>query len=194
MKTIWLIPAAVVISAGCSEVSTPYPVGIPVTQEQAEAFNGTWQHEEGLFHLRHAGDGRMILAQLEWDADEGRFELMQDTLVLGRIGQAIVLNFPKDDNPGRYEFVLVQLAEENHLLVWLATVQAYADAVGAGKIEGTIEPISGKASDVRITTEKAAFDAFLAEQPWCAMFDLEKPIVFRRVLDLPGVLSMGGLP
>jgi hypothetical protein len=60
MKTIWMIPAAVVMSAGCSEVSTPYPVGIPVTHEQAEAFNGTWQHEEGLGHLRHAGDGRMV--------------------------------------------------------------------------------------------------------------------------------------
>ncbi|HSM43692.1 MAG TPA: hypothetical protein VK969_01605 [Acidimicrobiia bacterium] len=81
--------------------------------------------------------------------------------------------------------MLVQLAGDNHLLAWQATVQAYADAVGAGKIEGTIEPISGKASDVRITTEKAAFDAFLAEQPWGAMFDLEEPIVLRRVEDLP---------
>ena len=180
MKTIWVLSAAVVMSAGCSEVSTPYPVGTPVTQEQAEAFNGTWQHEEGLSHLRHAGDGKMVLAHLEWDADDGRFELTQDTLVLGRIGQATVLNFPKDDDSSRYYFVLVQLDEGAHLLAWEAAVQAFADAVGAGKIEGIFE----NANDVRITTEKVAFDAFLAEQPLHAMFDLETPMVFRRVLDL----------
>jgi hypothetical protein len=31
-----------------------------------------------------------------------------------------------------------------HLLAWQATVQAYADAIGAGRIEGTIERISEK--------------------------------------------------
>lgn len=64
-------------------------------------------------------------------------------------------------------------------------MQASADAIQAGLLRGTLQRSFVTPSDVRITTEKPAFDAFLAGHPRHAMFDLEEPIVLRRVPDFP---------
>jgi len=183
MRIIWMgaAAAAAALSAGCSEVSTPYPVGTPVSHEEAEAFNGTWQLEEGLVHLRHVGGGRIITAAAEWDGKKGRFELVQDTLVLGRISDGMVVNLPKDDEWDRYDFALVQLLEHGHLLAWEPRVEFFAEAMARGELEGTIHPGPLSTQEVRITSGKAAFDAFLAEQSWSEMFDLKRPIILRRV-------------
>lgn len=184
MRNAWMVVAAAALTAGCSEVNTPYPVGSPVPHEEAEALNGTWQTEDGLLHMRHAGGGRIVVATAEWDAEEGRFELVQDTLMLGRIGDVLVLSFPKDDAPGRYNFAAVQPDEAGHLLGWGPKVRFFADAVREGTLEGTIVAGVPSTEDVRITSGKEAFDAFLADQPRGAIFDLETVIVLRRVPDL----------
>jgi hypothetical protein len=124
---------------------------------------------------------RIIWMAAEWDAEKGRFELRQDTLLLGRINDGMVVNLPKDDERDRNYFVLVQLDEQGHLLFWEPRVEFFAEAMARGELEGTIHPVSSTAQEVRITSGKAAFDAFLAEQTLSDMFHLERPIILRRV-------------
>lgn len=186
MKKIILIVfmGLAVFMGGCSSVSSKFLIGTPVEGNLSAKFDGAWDlGDENVGHVKYLGKGQLRVAGGEWK--EGRFELTETTIVVTQCGNKQFVNFHDEEevneNESDYLFGYCAFIGDDYFLVWLPKTDAFEKAVNDGKIKGkVVKEKSSKSIYLEETPEKIC--RFLQSQPVELLFDLEDPMIYRRII------------
>jgi hypothetical protein len=176
-------------SGGCSSVVSVHPVGARITDENSESLQtiaGVWYAADlGTVFIKTVPGGELKIAGMEWSNDA--FSCDTITAILAENDGRLFINitdFGDEDGP----------KETNHLFMWVATLDenmvlfmpdpaAFAAAVEAKEIAGEVSK-DNDSTTVRLSAEKEKLDAFLAGARMRQIFDVERPLVLRRIGEL----------
>jgi hypothetical protein len=169
---------------GCSSVSSKFLIGEPVTDDLRQKFDGVWDFgDENIGHIKYLGNGRLRIAGGEWK--ENRFDLEEMDVILTKCGNKQFVNFHDqeevNENESDYLFGYCAFIGDDYFLVWLPKTDAFEKAVNDGKIKGkVVKEKSSKSIYLEETPEKIC--RFLQSQPVELLFDLEDPMIYRRII------------
>ncbi len=179
--------ASLLMLPGCANVTSLRPVGRTAESDACNDISGTWSGGGGRqLQIRCTDAGNAVFAVTEWKDDEERFVLESGGGVLRSLEDLIVFNVvvgEEAENTTRDYMFLVLRAGDDRLIGWLPDVDAFAELITGGRLEGTIED-GDYTSGVRLTGdgEKIA-DVLEADDP-AALFDWSHPaVVLVRVGD-----------
>lgn len=187
-----LLLAAIGLCAGllgCSTTSSTHLVGTRVTEDLSKELNGVFRPDDlfggQVFHVRYAGEGRVVIAGVEWKEDGFELETLEGVLTTHEGVRYI--HFPEyheepspPGEPERYTFWRLVLAQEA-IVVISPNHELFARALERGELAGTVERSYGLGTN-RIEGDKAAVDDFIAKDAAGAQFYLEDPVVFTRLV------------
>jgi hypothetical protein len=203
MKSWMTFVAALMLSglfAACSSVSSNFPVGDPIDDEQLAGYDGIWHSGDGVLYVKGIDNGRAKAAWVEWEGD--RFNLTQIDLIVASVGEQHYLNMiepseeefasstdltkpaePADGKKPAYFFFRMVVGGDGGVVLYPPRSEAFKTAVSDGVLEGTIES-NTHSSDVHITAAKEAIEAFLTAEKIGSQFDMESPLILMRIHDL----------
>jgi hypothetical protein len=155
------------------------------TAERAR-FEGDWVSDDQIFYIRFGSNGIGQFAGVEWKND--RFQLERGEFIVSkgtRDGFLSVRVLEEGKWQDSYFFVQYHFTREGEFVVWSPEAKAFADAVGKGKLKGTLE--KGKSSvSVVLTGPPENILAFLNDPANGALFDYREPMIFKKlILKLP---------
>lgn len=185
----WVLCALLTMMVGCQAVTSQALPGEP-EDATAKTLQGVWQLADTVIYVKAVGQGQVSLAIPKWEDD--RWQLETHTFHITRAGDALYasLHHPAEgDDPGGYQFL--RLIPDNndkplHLTMLHPNIRVFAQAVDEGKIEGTVRlQKDGKAPDhVHLTASAQALTAFLDAAKAGVQFNLNQPLVLRRLAGL----------
>ena len=174
--------------AACLPVTTKTPVGSTVGLGADSALYGTWkarsadpddkQKDFGYFHFITGKDGTMtalmVIAAGGSDDEWTAFALR--TATLGKNHFMNVVETFDNNEPVASDLkdtsfpVLYKFGKNHTLTLYLLDEDKTKEAIAAGKLQGVIE--SGSYGDVKITSDDAALDAFMATPEAVKLFKM----------------------
>lgn len=198
MARLLLVPLFALLLVGCNSVFTDHPIGYPLDAEDDEgvsrSLSGVWALDGGttndghaVIHTQYFGGGRLAFATVSY-AETG-FTVNESVAVIttNRDDDApaafLNLRHERDDGSIVYQpYRLAMTNAERALVLHIPNRDHFRALVAEGKAPGRIE---GEDDDVQVfltgTSEELAklFDPAQAGD----QFDLNSPIVYRRVAD-----------
>ena len=69
-----LFGLAIIVAAGCSSVTTQQPLSSDPKPIDHEAFEGAWQADDQILHIRFSSDGVAHIAGIGWEDNQFRME------------------------------------------------------------------------------------------------------------------------
>lgn len=194
MKQNWIAAGLLALAAaalsGCDSMTSVHLLGTALGEQEAERFEGTWiadsEDDGAVLFVRHAGQGRLRLAAVDWK--DGDFKLERFDAVLTSHDSVVYLNLAdpepaaQQDRPGEgpwYFLFRCHLTEGAAWILYPARVEAFARGVEAGKLGGTVHRNS--VTTVWVEGSKDQYDGFVRTELAAAQFELESPLVLRRV-------------
>jgi len=171
--------------SGCSIVSSKSTVGTPVQEDLSGQFDGVWEGDSGICYIKYSGEGRLQIANVEWQDDKFRLKIMEG--ILTQCGDRKFVNFPDPETSGEnrtdYIFAYYSFVGDNLLAVWMPKINVFEKAVSDGEIRGKV--IEGKYStSVQIDESEESLCRFIQSRNTEELFDLEEPLVYRRIKKL----------
>ncbi|MGA7712850.1 MAG: hypothetical protein WCA81_13180 [Rhizomicrobium sp.] len=175
-------------AAACLPVTSKTPVGTTTGLGTDTALYGTWKgysaedHTLVYLHVLRPKNNEAISAVMVGtgtDKDEGTIMLVE--LRTAALGDNHFMNvikfFTKDENGETANALkdasiplLYRFGKNHSLTLYLLDEDKTKEAIAAGKLQGTVE--SGNFGDVKITSDAAALDAFMATPEAAKLFKL----------------------
>ncbi len=175
-----LIPLAL---TSCDSVTSTQRVGEPSTNEELNAsLDGAWlaAPEEVLF-VKHVKDGELRIAGVEWKDDH--FELKEFTgyvTIEQDVPYVNVVSLESDKDKPEYSFLRLAQTHGEDIVVYRPNAATFAKAVEEKKLPGTVKKEQYSTS-VKLSADKDAMDAFIDPEKVGQQFEIDTPIVLRRV-------------
>ncbi len=181
--TLTLLCLATILAA-CDSVRTLHPIGDPATSEDLQQLVGRYQMDKDMFQLQVVQDNQMRGGHLRWE--DNRFEVQELEFSVGVIDTAketfYLMNMyqkpAEGDERPPYDFLLVK-QRDSHLIIWPANVAAFARAVRAEKLAGTIH--DAKTLNVVLTQESQALTDYLKQADLSDYFEWHEPFFLVRM-------------
>ena len=184
-RAIWAI-ACTLLLAGCLPVTSKTPVGTTTGLGADDALYGTWkgygepEHVLSYIHfLPKKGEGiGAVLVNPKSDSDDGSVGLF--LLRTSKLGANSFINVVKiyngmEENDSSWGELndasvpmLYKFGKNHTLTLYLLDEDKAKEAIQAGKLSGAVE--SGNFGDVKITSDAAALDAFMATPEAAKLF------------------------
>ena len=176
--------------AACLPVSSKTPVGTTSGLGNDAALYGTWKgysaedHTPVYLHvLRSKNDEAISAVMVGTGSDKDAGTIMLVELRTAALGDNRFMNvikfFTKDENGETANSLkdasiplLYRFGKNHSLTLYLLDEDKTKEAIAAGKLQGSVE--SGNFGDVKITSDAAALDAFMATPEAAKLF---KPFV-----------------
>lgn len=165
---------------GCSEVTSPYPMGEKEVELTAEEWNGTWLTPEGGVFIVTVLESHQGLLEVTWIDEEN------EELILSR-GSAFVRESSKwvflslGGESG--EQVVVEeylwfLLKKNGdaLILWGPDTKKFARLVKDGLLPGTID-----SGDVHLGDLDAKHYELIVSEQQGVLFEWDQPLILRRI-------------
>lgn len=179
--------------AGCDSAGSVHPVGRVSDRDLAATMDGVWVQAEAepkrSIHLRYLGDGDLAVAGVEWEDDEAAFKLQSFKARLLEDDGVLYFNVrpmdvePKDeptDEDRLYHFARLAVMEDGGLQLAGPNVPAFAAAVEAGTLDGTVKR-GEHTTEVVIRSDAATLNAFIDPAKADAQFDMDKAQTLKRI-------------
>ena len=202
--TILLILIGVFLLSGCASISSKSMVGERLNDEMSEKLDGIWECEGGgIEYAKYLKNGELRLAGVEWE-DTG-FKFDETTFNLTKCGERTFINIPdtkiSENNDSKFRFYCFSFSADNTLIVWAPHVDVFAKAIDSGEIQGEVKiktkkvrpssettvdssektTVSKSISAVYIDESSDALCKFINEKGLSVLFDVENPIIYRRI-------------
>ena len=180
-RTLLAAVALLLLSTGCSSVSSTKQLGQPVTDVEAKQLEGIWlMPDEEPIHIRHVADNELRMAGIEWK--DGSFELGEMTVHVTRDSDVLYVNLTHNQSNElpTFSFLRLSVVENELLLVQGPNVPSFEQAVAGGKIKGTIEK-KQHGTKVVLDPEGEQLDDFVLPSRAAEQFNFEEPLVLRRI-------------
>lgn len=168
--------AALVVSMGCSTVSSIHPIGARISEDLSSEFTGTWTGSSGhQLQLHCDPDGRLSFATLEWKDDAGEFKIESGSGILTRAADQLFFNFIDDpsDEPPRYTFALLRINDQQ-LIIWLPDVDRFKTEVEKKTLKGEIHE-GDQSKEIILTGSSEEIAGSFAKLELSELFDWSKP-------------------
>jgi len=175
---ITLAIACTLLATACLPVTTKSPVGSTAGLGVDSALYGTWKGRNadpndkargyGYFHFIKGKDGALtaLMVSAAGGSDDEWTAFTLRTATLGKNHFINVVETFDNNEPAPSDLkdtsfpVLYKFGKNHTLTLYLLDEDKTKEAIAAGKLQGTIE--SGSYGDVKITSDDAALDAFMA--------------------------------
>ncbi len=177
---------------GCDHVFLDHPIGSPLRKEEGRKLDGTWyipsakQHAtSSTLQLKYVSDGRLVMARLQWNEKQDRFEAIDSTLMLTRLGDHSYCLFDKildEGAQGHWFFRFHHDARKGELRLWSPSPEAFASVVRSGRLSGTVKQ-DKRSMTVRITATPAELQEFFSKPEADELFENPQNEVFARRLE-----------
>lgn len=189
MKRLFAI-LCTLLAAACLPVSSKTPIGTTAGLGSDAALYGTWKgysaedHSPVYLHILRSKSGeatQAVLVGTGTDKEDGSIMLVElRTATLGDNHYMNVMTFFTKDQNGETANslkdasvpLLYRFGKNHSLTLYLLDEDKTKEAIAAGKLQGSVE--SGNFGDVKITSDAAALDAFMATPEAAKLF---KPFV-----------------
>ena len=172
---------ATLMAVGCSSVTTVEPLPWKVEAADRMRFEGTWLVGDDALQIRFTETGVARFAGLDWEG--GRFQLEQGEMTICRGDELDFLSVrTQEDGAWMDGYYLVQyrFTDEGDLVLWLPNPEAFAEAITAGRLEGTLEG-EGCCPDVTITSPSEALLGLIDDADDRELFDYREPMILKHV-------------
>ncbi len=202
-----LVPSIVAIACllltACSSLTVPTPLGGAIDGPVAERFDGVWVTQDDpaldVLILRHTAADELRIVILEWDDDAKRFQPMQRDLLLGSADAGrLFVNIPfaqwdeeteeptLDPRVGPFMPLLLDPPTDDaadRFVIYWPDFDAWAAAVDAGDLAGTVERSHDDVRKVDITADAESLAGFINGRAAEALFDMADGATAVRVAD-----------
>lgn len=169
-----------VACCGCSSVSITQPLSERSTVDQ-QKFAGTWVFDDQTIQVTFSDDGVGHLAGLQWDS--GDYRITRAEIIVTQGKDCNYLSICSKDNGKKgdgYSFAQYTFTEPGDLVLWAPNVSAFAEAVDAGKLEGSVKR-EEYTVNVKITSPPTKVLAFLDDPANTWLFEYKRPLVLRKL-------------
>lgn len=176
--------------SGCSNVVSKYPIGEVLYTPSAATLDGTW-YSNGEFIKIKVIDDKMGLVKLAWlEEQEKNFTLETITCTLMKSGETLYVNVLDESEKslkGYYYWGKLKI-EDDKILFWLPSFDAFEQAVAAKKVTASVEKTApDKAGKKRVTDIKLINDPkvildLIQDEQW-KYFEYEDPIILIKLVD-----------
>ena len=167
---------------GCDSVKTTEKVGIEPASNMVE-WDGTWRANDGAIHISEGEAGKLDLAWIEHDKEDG-FEMKTGTAYVRKDADHFYVNLGpigEDTSPG-YSFMRVKALSETVIILWGAQPRFFAKAVDAGELEGKVVRNS-KNNSVHVvltaTTEKLT--DYVRQAAQSEVWAMDQPLIMKKL-------------
>ena len=190
---------------GCKSVESDHLIGEPLTSDQAEKFEGVWQFEDSVLHVKHVEGGRFVAAGLEWDDDGFEVEHMEvvvthhagarflhvlaeededehdadDGETHAEAGDNDEENTEADSRPWIIAGMLTRM-ESDVIVLNITDFDEFTGAVEADALQGEADE---DGNTLHIQGDKQALDDLIDPEALRQLFHIDKPIVIIRLSD-----------
>lgn len=178
------------IVAGCSSVTSQYPVGLENYPLTADAWNGTWFSEEAAITIQvtDAEKGIVQLAWIEKNLDKLKFESFTCRIMQGRKWlYGNVLEVADENKKAEEHYYWGKLKkEENKIIIWHPSVAAFREAFAAKRLQA-IPADQGKTKEERFSddsihiVDRPEVLIDLVESSGSTYFEWEEPTILIRM-------------
>ncbi len=189
---------------GCKTIVSDHLIGVPIAAEDAQMYEGVWQMDDGIFHVKHTEGANLVMASLEWS--DGEFEVNKMDMVITSLGDARFLQIvmdededdggeaddddADDDEDGGDElddaakpwviFGLITGSEEQAIVISAPNFDRFVQALEADSIEGEVDD---DGNTLHIHGDKGTLDALIDLERLHELFNLQEPVVITRIAD-----------
>ena len=188
-KAYGFLVFAIILVTGCTQVSASKPLGLPIWSRM----HGVWYTDvEGtiLLHIKLLPDGTLRVARSDWNSKTSQFDLERGKLVVSTNDDALYANiiFPSESGADKYDFFrLVQglVSPEGIVILFPPKIDVFKEAIETGVLKGEIIKRKGEPDDISIS-DPEGFAKFVKAEKFNEQFDVESPIVLKRVANYSG--------
>jgi len=179
---LFLLSLATVICTSCSSVTMKSPLNVSPKPVDQHKFEGIWSVGKGVIHINFAHGGIAKVAWLDWEKDE--FKMGKGEMFVSETDE---LNFVcarlKDDDEWTdgYFFAQYKFTKEGDLVLWLANVKLFAEAIKKNDLKGEIKQ-SGFSKQVSITSKPKELLKFIKNSDDAMIFYYKDPMICRKIL------------
>ena len=171
------------VAGGCSTVTSTERLGVPATDEAIKELNGVWLgNNEIIVYVQPLTEGELRIAGVEWDGE--RFKLQEMTAFLATDQGVAYINLVNPEAPaGREEFMFLRMASidgRRMLVLYPPNADTFEKAVSDEQIPGAVKN-EQFSKTVQLRPGKGELDAFIEPDKAGEQFDLDMPLVLRRI-------------
>jgi hypothetical protein len=180
-KIVVLVSWVVLLSLGCSSVTTVQPLPWKTEPGDQDRFEGTWLVGDDSFQIRFTESGVARFAGLDWEDDQFRLEQGEMIICRGEhLGFLSVRTREDGEWTDHYYLVQFKFTDPGELLLWLPEADAFADAIAHNRVKGTVDG-DGTGTDITITSPPEALLDLIDDPEDLELFDYKSPLILRRV-------------
>ena len=177
-----LLLLAMLGGSGCSSVTTTHPLSSDHKSIDREKFEGVWQMDESVVHVKFSPNGIAQIAGLKWDKDEFRMGKAKAIVTEGKKHNFLSVQFQEDTGEwaSGYYFLAYKFTDQGDLILWLPVPEVFEASVETKQLQGTIE--EGEYSkNVTITNEPGALLEIINDPDNLQAFDYTEPMVLKKI-------------
>lgn len=176
----FILIAAVLAAAGCSSVTTKYPLVEKRQPIDKEKFEGSWLLDKDVITIKFDTTGTARIGGVDWK--ENRFQLSEGEMIVAVGQHANYLSVRTREEEGWEEsYYLFQYKFESDriLILWEPDLAAFEAAVKSGQLRGKVEK-ENNSTKIHLTDGPGVVLDFLNKSKE-ELFDYQQPSILMKI-------------
>ncbi|MFH1038637.1 MAG: hypothetical protein V1789_08240 [PVC group bacterium] len=173
--------SAMLLTSGCSSVTTKHPLSNNPKPIDQEKFEGVWLVDDTVVHVQFGSNGIAQIAGLEWENNQ--FHIVQGEMIVteGDKHNFLSVRFQEDGKwMDDYLFLAYKFSEQGDLILWLPNEDVFEEAIEKKQLDGVIKQ-QQYSTDITITTAPEKLLEFIIDPDNLKLFEYREPMILRKV-------------
>jgi hypothetical protein len=177
----FILIAAVLAAAGCSSVTTKYPLVEKRQPIDKEKFEGSWLLDKDVITIKFDTTGTARIGGVDWK--DNRFQLSEGEMIVAVGQNANYLSVRTKEEDGwadRYYLFEYKFDSDKILILWEPDLAAFEAAVKSGQLRGTVKK-ENSSTEISLTDSPGVVLDFLNKSKDKGLFDYHKPSILMKI-------------
>ena len=171
----------ILLSAGCSAVTTMYPLSENPEPIDKDKLEGSWLLNNEVFQVKFASNGVAQIAAVQWKSNQFQIVHAEMTVTKGDKHNFFSLRSQEDGKwMDKYYLLQYMVTQNNDLVVWNANVDEFENIVKSQILPGTIQK-NKSSTIVSITNAPTKLLKLINGPENIKLFDYKSPIILRKI-------------
>lgn len=171
----------ILLFAGCSAVTTVYPLSENPKPIDKDKLEGAWLLNNEVFQVKFASNGVAQIAGVQWKSNQFHIVHAEMTVTKGDKHNFFSLRTQKNGKWMDKYYLLQYMVTQNHdLVVWNANVDEFENIVKSQLLSGTIQK-NKSGTIVSITNAPSKLLKLINSPENIKLFNYKSPIILRKI-------------